>query len=57
LLSDHPADADRLAHIYQLAGEMTAVKSSGPQQLAAWQNVRKHAAALPAAYKGKGKRR
>ncbi|MDB5101878.1 MAG: putative Peptidase, family [Cyanobacteria bacterium RYN_339] len=50
LLSDHPADADRLAQIYKLAGEMTPVKHQGPAVLAAWQVVRKHAAAIPKAH-------
>jgi predicted Zn-dependent protease len=47
LLSDHPADTDRLEQIYHLAGEMTPVKHPGPETLAAWKEVRKHAAALP----------
>lgn len=47
LLSDHPADSDRLAQIYQLAGEMTPIKHPGPDTLARWQQVRKHAAAIP----------
>jgi predicted Zn-dependent protease len=51
LLSDHPADADRLAQIYQLAGEMSPVKRTSPEALARWQQVCKHAAAIPRQHK------
>jgi predicted Zn-dependent protease len=51
LLSDHPADSDRLAQIRKLAGELPRRPRTTGLALASWAKVRAHAAAIPAQFK------
>lgn len=51
LLSDHPADEDRLDQILALANRLPRRPRPSARTLAAWKVVRAHAAAIPAAFK------
>jgi predicted Zn-dependent protease len=55
LLSDHPADSDRLDQIRKLAGELPPRARSTGVAMATWATVREHSAKIPPQFKQRPK--